>query len=529
MPAVAHSVEPLYVPDYTAVSTTEAAAARTLQPGLIARLAQSGFLVIDGARAANVVGGNIANCSLQYTCPGEPLGLLPAQLALVISIAARGGNLSANIQVYDRADPIPLDDYSMTVESGFEDAFYDQVVRGLRDVIRLVKSATPEMVAQAQSLVGVTSTSTPVVVFLDDNPRLAEQDELTRIVPAAPLDLDFVDEPDVQEITPSAPMTIDLGEVNPTPLKRFELDQDALEVGPQNSAAPAPVAPAPLPIEPVAASAPSAPVPLRTIDRSEMTIEEILQDTGIELKHVDGAEAHLKKSGMDPRDWVFKFSPHAGRVIVELRGGVANGDVDRAADLRIALDGGEQVSSWFQESPVAASRLRGALYFGYAPFTAIDLGVAVGIQYGFRALTTGWSTEADAGLEETVSGVSIVQAAQGYIQPRARAYLVHLGPLKPFVVVGADFRVLDKYDLDQPDGLQYPSPPAATYPGILGGGGVLLDPSPIVGVFLESTYSQHFGVRAQTIQTGEWSGSVPAIRGYGQSTVSVVAGLQFRL
>jgi hypothetical protein len=244
---------------------------------------------------------------------------------------------------------------------------------------------------------------------------------------------------------------------------------------------------------------------------------------------VRGAEEHLQKSGLDPRDWVYKVSPHAGRVIIEIRGGVGNGDVDRVADLRIGISDGEQISSWYQESPAVASRARGGLYFGYAPVTAVDVGVLFGIQYGFRALTTGWSNGGPTEFEETISDVSIVQAAQGYIQPRVRAYVVHLGPLKPFVLLGADFRVLDKYDLQQPDGLEYPSPPAATYPGILGGGGLMLDPSPIIGVFLESTYSQYFGYRAAVSQSGEWVGFVPDVPTYGQNAVAVTAGLQFRL
>jgi hypothetical protein len=521
-PQTSFSGEPLYVPDYTAVSPEEVTVARKLQPGLLTRLGESGFIVLDGA-----VAGTVVNCALEASCPGESLRTLPSRLALVVSIASRNGTLSARVQVYDRGDPLPVDDYAVTIEAGHEGAFFDQVVRGLRDVLRLGHSAPAAMIEQAEALTVGSRQDDPIVVLLDEEGVMDEEGPIN-IVPAAPLDLDFSDEE--QAITPAAAMAIDLGDSGP---KRFELNEDELQVAP----APVPPAPAPDPLPVTPASAPTplpvtpapAPTPLRTLDRSEMTIDEILQDTGVELKHVNGAEKHLKASGLDPRDWVYKFTPHAGRVVVEVRGGVANGDVDRAADLRIALVDGEQVSSWYQESPAAASRLRGALYFGYAPFAAMDFGVVIGIQYGFRALTTGWSVNTDTGIEEAVSDVSIVQAAQGYVQPRARAYLVHLGPLKPYLVVGADFRVLDKYDLDQPDGLQYPSPPASSYPGLMAGGGLLLDPSPIVGVFVESSYSQYFGTRSALVQNGDWEGTVPAPRGYGQNAIAVVAGLQFRM
>ncbi|MBT3220151.1 MAG: hypothetical protein HN348_13770 [Proteobacteria bacterium] len=258
-------------------------------------------------------------------------------------------------------------------------------------------------------------------------------------------------------------------------------------------------------------------------------LSDLLQDTGIKPRHVLGSEKHLRKLQKDPRDWLFAASPHAGRFTVEVRVGVGIGDVDRHADVRVDLEDTVQTSDWFQEGPTNSARVRGGLYLGYAPTTYLDIGVLTGLQYGVRALTTGWAQISDSGTTVDSSGIQQVQAVQIYVQPRLRAYMVPVGPAKPYAFAGVELRIFDAYKIEQPDELQYPIPPAGLVAGPLGGLGLMIDPGPIVGFFAEGSFTYHLGVRSAAAEKGSWSGIVETVPMGVHYTIGVAGGVQFRL
>jgi hypothetical protein len=91
---------------------------------------------------------------------------------------------------------------------------------------------------------------------------------------------------------------------------------------------------------------------------------------------------------------------------------------------------------------------------------------------------------------------------------------------------------MDRYQIDQPPTLTYPVPGAALIPGWIGGGGMMIDPGPIVGVFAEGSYTRHFGVRSQPLEYGQgapWPYEYTPIDATGALTVAVTGGIQFRL
>lgn len=307
---------------------------------------------------------------------------------------------------------------------------------------------------------------------------------------------------------------------------------DAAEAQPEEPAPEPPEPEAP----PAAAAAepeqPPQPEPVPEPDLSELSFEERLAGTGISPRYIAGSKNHFMKSELDPRDWLYKAMPHAGRVVIEVRGGIGIGDVDRAADVRVVVrddytvvDDGE----WVQEGPVDAERVRGGLYVGYAPVTWFDFGVLFGLQYGQKQLTTGWRREGD---DSGPSGdAEPVQALQIYVQPRLRAYLAPVGMAKPYLVAGPEFRLFDDYHILDPDEppIDYPDPPGGMVPGAMAGGGLMIDPGPIVGFFVEGTYTHHFGLRAEAAERGTKPTGAPAEpegKGY---TVGAVGGVQFRL
>ncbi|MCA9571697.1 MAG: hypothetical protein KC656_27855, partial [Myxococcales bacterium] len=264
-------------------------------------------------------------------------------------------------------------------------------------------------------------------------------------------------------------------------------------------------------------------------------IRKSLEGTGLRYRHVMGVEQSLRNSDLDPREWLYKATPHAGRFIVEARLGLGNGDVDRQADVRVVMDGTAQTpSAYYMEAPRAGKSVRGGVYAGYAPIAFLDIGAFFGLQYGKRFFTTGIEQLQDGTFLQAPE--QTVPAAQIVIQPRARVYLIPTGIAKPYVAVGPDFRIFDDYKVVQPDNVLYPIPIGGMVPGALGAGGLLIDPSPIVGFFAEFGYIRHFGGRAKA---GEkvypvdpntvWDHERPAAPKANASTIAIELGAQFRL
>ena len=251
---------------------------------------------------------------------------------------------------------------------------------------------------------------------------------------------------------------------------------------------------------------------------------------GVAPRHLVGSKRHFEKLGIDARDWMYKAMPHAGRFIMELRGGVGAGDVDRAADVRVIVQNGGQVLEWYQEGPSEARRARGEIFVGYAPSTWLDVGLIAGLQYGERDLTSGVVRNADSAVpDQSVSASPDIQAVQALVAPRLRFYPVPVGPAKPFVYVGAEFRMFDEYNLQQPVVVTYPTPPGGVVPGLTGGAGLMIDPGPIVGFFFEWGYTHHLGERSKGISTGPWDYRVREPSAFAGATSHFIGGVQFRL
>lgn len=255
---------------------------------------------------------------------------------------------------------------------------------------------------------------------------------------------------------------------------------------------------------------------------AHLTIEQKLEKAGLSSRHLVGCKASFGEWDGPPLEWLFKQTPHAGRFTVEVRGGFGIGDVDRRADSRVYLDGSAE--DWFQEGPGVSQRPRGALYLGYAPATWIDLGAELGLQYGHRSLSTGIIQDGATG--EVLNAE--VQAVQAWARPQVRFYVVPLGLVKPFVYLGADIRAFDQYKIT-PGSVTFPAPPGGVIPGAGAGGGLMLDPGPIVGFFVEGGYTRHFGTRAGPAQSGDRPADAPPGPAGSLATTQITGGVQFRL
>jgi hypothetical protein len=303
---------------------------------------------------------------------------------------------------------------------------------------------------------------------------------------------------------------------------------------------PLPVAPAP-----VLAPAPVAPpVVLNLDDDLEEPTAPPMEPTpptnrsstgklpeGVAQRHLLGSEAHFRKSGLDARDWIYRAMPHAGRVTIEVRAGLGLGDIDRQADVRVELSEGKQLDDgWYQEGPKSARRPRGGVFIGYAPLTFLDVGLLGGVQYSARRLTTGYTRTNEGEVSDSqVSDPQNIQAVAVFLQPRIRGYLAPVGPAKPFLFTGAEFRFFDAYNIEQPASVEYPIPQGGTIPGWTGGGGIIIDPGPIVGFLFEASYILHAGARSKPMVFGSWANRTPDLAVGTGGSVGLVGAVQFRL
>lgn len=271
---------------------------------------------------------------------------------------------------------------------------------------------------------------------------------------------------------------------------------------------------------------PTKPEPLS----DQARIEQALEDAELMDRHLEGVRQHFLDSELDIRDWLYRNTPHAGRTIIEVRGGYGFGDTDRVAYVRTALNG-EQQDRWFQEGPAPGQRVRGELFIGYAPSAWVDIGALLGLQYGERTLSSGWVDE--GGADSPPPETDVVQAVQFHLQPRVRLYPVRTGPVKPYLFGGVDLRFFDQWRIRQPDNIGYASPPGGFAVGPAGGLGLLVDPSPIVGFFVEGCGLTHVTSRGGYVQNDSQIRPADAETfitkepaGY---LVVISAGVQFRL
>jgi hypothetical protein len=463
--ADAVAAEPLLVPEFTPASPDEFAIAGMLGLQLQDRLLADGHIVLTEAVVQPVVGPALQSCAARAGCPSDVLPRLPARLAVVVLVGRD--------------------------ESG-----------GLIGYARLFVGSDPR---PTQAL---------------DLPILPGQESL------------FVDQvaAAVQQI---------LAVAGPSPDAVLMAAARLISGEPLAPVAPAPVPRAPPPPrvvlrEEVADGEERAGVDERPPKgtRDERPLTAILEGTDVAPRTIVGAEESLRKSGEDPRDWMFHKTPHGGRLIIDVQAGLGIGDTERAADLRATVDvDGVQTESWYQEGPYYARRPRGGLFVGYAPSAWVDFGLFAGMQYGNRVLTTGNARAlADGSYQVTTNAPQSLQAVQFTLQPRVRGYVVPTGPAKPYVFTGPEFRIFDSYKLEQPpNGPLYPIPPGGVVSGWTGGGGLMIDPGPIVGFFAEGTYTRTFGLRAGPAQNGLWSQPLPPPPLPTFTTLAVVGGVQFRI
>jgi hypothetical protein len=242
-------------------------------------------------------------------------------------------------------------------------------------------------------------------------------------------------------------------------------------------------------------------------------------------RHALGSLGQLDASGLSLDEWVAETRSHAGRLVLELGGGIGVGDVSRSADLHVDVDDTLTVSTaWFQEGPASGAGGRLSLSVGYAPLTWFEPALGIGLQLGRRDVETSWSLEGEVQEVGRAEG----GAVQLLLTPRARFYVPPTGIAKPFVEVGAELRFFDGYDIASTT-FAYLEPPGGVVVGPQGGVGWLVDPVRAVGFLIEGTFTWHTGLRAGPAEDGRLAVPRPTVPESGGFTVGLGGAIQVRI
>ncbi len=196
-----------------------------------------------------------------------------------------------------------------------------------------------------------------------------------------------------------------------------------------------------------------------------------------------GAYQRYRDSGLDYKDWASEARVRSRKGVLEVWGGMAFGDVNRRFDTRVWVEQDERggldtVDTYEYETFVQGRAPETTVTLGYMPAWWLEVGVNLGVQFGTKQLTTGW--------EQTIAGSSEIvdqdariydpaSATLAVVTPRFRGFFMPTGPVKPFVLAGATFRMHDGYSVPDLALIDYPDRPGGLTYGPTVGGGIAFD------------------------------------------------------
>ena len=236
----------------------------------------------------------------------------------------------------------------------------------------------------------------------------------------------------------------------------------------------------------------------KTVEQAEpqvVIIEKTIEPTFVQppptkviLSLPDKFEQDYYDSQLMPDEWVRQRRVRAKNVLFELHAGLALGDVARSYDTRVGfLPDAETIFDIYEYDtffPGTGTMVGGAI--GYAPLWWMELSLYGGVIIGQKELSTGWQMQdSDGSILQEDSFQQVVTSVSGHIEPRMRLYALPSGPIKPYALLGAYFRLYDSYTVPDAPTVNYSNQPGGLHYGVTTGGGLAFDSAGPVGVFLE--------------------------------------------
>ncbi|HMV65644.1 MAG TPA: hypothetical protein PKA64_02245 [Myxococcota bacterium] len=463
----------LLVPEMSASVEIDPMWASDVQTVVLQTLRDNGFVVIDAATTRRVAGDVLDRCAPADRAPCTLAALMsvPARVAIQLELTARpeGGN-DLGAVFFLEGQPDPISQISLPIELGKERRLALQIAMFSLDVVNDAGPASAGIVQAARALV---ASGRPV-------PQGSTE---IRVYGGSDEDL------------PPPPR-------NPPPPEEDLLDDDPGE-------------------------------DLSDPESIDEEVEDPIEPREPDLlpRYVAGSKHAYEARKEGPKAWYAKRTPHAGRVLIELRGGFAHSDVNRAA-YSLATTGADRAvtSTLYKETatPGVAAHVDG--FLGYAPATMIDFGVAVGADIARDTVVVGLMRE---GQDPEFGDPKRFAIGRPTLQPRVRAWLVQLGPVKPYLAAGVQFTFVAQWSFDVEDNAPLPRPPGGLLYSVVGGLGVALDPHPRVGIVLGGDFLYHLGdlsrVRMGYSAGGGLVGNDFPVPKAARFSIVPTLGLQFRL
>ena len=148
---------------------------------------------------------------------------------------------------------------------------------------------------------------------------------------------------------------------------------------------------------------------------------------------------------MSPKDWLAEQRVRTHNLIVNFSSGVAFGDVTRRYDTRhgiyqandeLGVYGFYEYDSFHYDSGFQAT-----VGIGFSPTWWLEMSLNGGVLLGSKELSTGWEQRHIDNKGEVLLEDELIQtpitAAIAQIEPILRWYLVPVGPVKPYILTGA--------------------------------------------------------------------------------------------
>lgn len=434
-PARAIADDVILVPEMQATTDLDPGWAETIQATILQTLTDNGFVVIDAATVRRVAGDVLDRCAPadRLTCTREALHSTPGSVALQLALVSTPeGGAEISVEFYAETQPEPVRQLSLPIEMGKERRIALQIAMFALDVVNEVGPSSPGVVQAARTLVG---SARPTPQPGSSEIKVYGSMENPALPPEEePEDL-LADDP---EEDLSDPDSIEEDEPIPTGPKEEELPNRLL--------------------------------------------------SGVRRAYDDREDPAAA--------WYKKRSPHAGRFLIELRGGFGHSDLNRQAYSLADLDAADEIEAlYWTEGPIQTIGGRVDGFIGYAPATMLDFGVVVGVDIASDIVVLGIMEE---GQDAEFGEPEKFTVARPVVQPRLRLWPVQLGPVKPYIAVGMEFKFVGDWTFDVEGGQPLARPPGGVVYSVVGGLGLSFDPHPRVGILLGADLQYHLGKLAKT-------------------------------
>jgi hypothetical protein len=468
--STAYADDVILVPEMQANTEIDPVWASDIQAIILQTLKDNGFVVLDAATVRRVAGDVLDRCapSEQARCTRDALKSVPAAVGLQLLLSPMPeGGTQIGVEFYDEEQAEPIRQMTLPIEIGKERRLALQIAMFSLDVVNEVGPSSQGVIDAARAMVG--------------GPR------------------------PIPQVTPDT-IRVYGGSDDPN-LRPEEPDEDLIEEDPDEDL-----------------SNPDS------IEEEE-PVEPIVKEKDVLPRYLEGSRNAYKARKEPAEVWYKKRSPHAGRLLLEVRGGFGHSDVNRQAySLADTEPDGTVASIYYIEGPVKGIGARVDAFLGYAPATMFDFGVLVGAEIARDNVVLGLM---EANEDPKFGAPERFTIGRTVVQPRFRAWLVQLGPVKPYLAAGLEFKFVSAWTFDVEGDLPLSRPPGGLIYSVVGGLGLAFDPHPRVGVLLGGDLHYHLGALSKTrayssSPDGPVGNAFPTATGSG-FTILPTLGLQIRL